>query len=336
MAFESLDVASLTAEWAAIPSPTGHEAHVLRTVEAALEAMGWETHRIAVSGDRFDVLAGPSSGAVVFTTHLDVVPPHIEPRLEGRVLWGRGVADAKGAAAAMTVAANRLRREGLEVSLLFVVGEETDSEGAQAAVAAGLLFDYVVNGEPTENTFASFQKGTLRVTLRTRGLPCHSGYPHMGVSAVDRMLDVLGAVRSTAWPTTPSRGATTLNIGRIEGGVADNVLAPEATARLMFRTIGPAEEVLDLLAQAVRGEAEIEPGKISDPLELYVPPGRPSGPVSFGSDLPYLRAIGVPLMVGPGSILTAHGPDERVPVEELERAVELYTEIGRAACVGSL
>lgn len=322
--------------WAGVPSPAGYEQEVLAHVERDLREMGWDTRRIPVDDSRFDVMAGPPVGRVLFTTHLDTVPPHIPPRREGEELLGRGVVDAKGAAVCLMEAAARLRRAGGDVSLLFVVGEETDSDGARAAVSAGLRFEYVVNGEPTGNVFASYQKGTLRATVRTVGVSCHSGYPEHGASAIELLIDTLEDIRRAAWPSSPSRGVTTVNIGRIEGGVADNVVAPEASARLMFRTIGSCDEVAARLVEVVRGRAEVRLGKASDPLELFVPAGYPRAPVAFGSDLPYLRAIGIPLMVGPGSILVAHGPAERVSIEELARAVRLYTEVGARLLEGDL
>ncbi|MBN1425174.1 M20/M25/M40 family metallo-hydrolase [Candidatus Fermentibacteria bacterium] len=332
----SADMTSLILSWAAIPSPTGEEQAVLQRVEHDLARIGWSTSRIPVNGDRFDILAGNTSGRLVFTTHLDVVPPHIPPRRDGRVLWGRGVVDAKGAGVALLAAASTLKAEGHAVSLLYVVGEEVDSDGAKAAASSGLRFDYVLNGEPTENVFASYQKGTLRATIRTSGISCHSGYPEHGASAIDRLVDVLADIRRAAWPESKQRGRTTVNIGNIEGGVADNVLAPDATARLMFRTIGPCDDVLGRLEEVVGDRAAVERGKASDPLELYVPPGFPSAPVAFGSDLPYLRTVGIPMMLGPGSILVAHGDGEHVAIEALEEAVRSYTSIGRRILQGDL
>lgn len=332
----SADMASLILSWAAIPSPTGGEQAVLTCVEHDLAGMGWPILRIPVTAGRYNILAGPATGRLLFTTHLDVVPPHIAPRSDGRVLRGRGVVDAKGSAVALLAAAARLADEGHPVSLLYVVGEEVDSDGARAAASSGLRFDYVLNGEPTENVFASYQKGTLRATIRTCGVSCHSGYPEHGVSAIDRLLEVLADVRRAAWQKSPQRGHTSVNIGLIQGGVADNVLAPDAMARLMFRTIGPCSDVLERLEEVVGDRAVVEGGKTSDPLELHVPPGYPGAPVAFGSDLPYLRAIGIPMMLGPGSILVAHGDDEHLALAELEEAVEMYTSIGRRILRGDL
>jgi acetylornithine deacetylase len=322
------DVGTLTERWATIPSVTGDETALLRVVEADLIAQQWPVLRIAVERGRYNLLAGEKRGKVIFSTHLDTVPPFFSPRWEGDRLLGRGVSDAKGAAAAMFIAATWLRERVRDVSILYVVGEEGSSDGAKAAQAAGLGFDYVINGEPTDNTFASWQKGTLRVTLTTRGTPCHSGYPEQGESAIHRLVGILGTLLVAEWQSSVELGQETVNIGSISGGLADNVLAPEASARLMFRTVRPYQVTLERLKAITKDAAFIDVEGGCDPLPIYSPPGYQSKPVAFGSDLTYLRQIGTPVMIGPGSILVAHTAREAIARADLARAVELYKEAG--------
>jgi acetylornithine deacetylase len=323
-----LAVGELTERWANIPSVTGDETELLREVERELVSRHWSISRIPVGRHRYNILAGKRRGKVLFSTHLDTVPPFFGARWEGDVLRGRGVADAKGAAAAMLLAATLLREEESDVSILYVVGEEGVSDGAKAAVGADLKFDYVVNGEPTDNVFASWQKGTLRLSLTTRGRACHSGYPEHGESAIHQLVQILGTLLVNEWESSGELGQETLNIGTISGGLADNVLAPEASARLMFRTVSPWRETLEQLETMVSGAASITADGGCDPLAIYSLPAYPSKPVAFGSDLPYLQEIGTPVMVGPGSILTAHTDDELVSRADLEYAVELYKDAG--------
>jgi acetylornithine deacetylase len=323
-----LAVGELTERWANIPSVTGNETELLREVERELVSRQWALSRIPVGTHRYNILAGKRRGKVLFSTHLDTVPPFFGARWEGDVLRGRGVADAKGAAAAMLLAATLLRKEDSDVSILYVVGEEGASDGAKAAVGADLKFDYVVNGEPTDNVFASWQKGTLRLILTARGRACHSGYPEHGESAIHQLVQILGTLLVSEWKSSGELGQETLNIGTISGGLADNVLAPEASARLMFRTVSPWRETLEQLETMVGSAAAITAEGGCDPLAIYSPPAYPSKPVAFGSDLPYLQEIGTPVMVGPGSILTAHTDDELVSRADLECAVELYKEAG--------
>ena len=151
---------------------------------------------------------------MTLSTHLDTVPPFVTPRLEGNRLYGRGACDAKGIAAAMLIAAQRLADEGEErVDLLFVVGEEKSSPGARAANRLPATSRWLVNGEPTESKLASGCKGAQRVIVRVRGREAHSAYSHLGSSAVEPLIDLLPKLRALQLPIDPVLGATTYNIG---------------------------------------------------------------------------------------------------------------------------
>ena len=152
----------------------------------------------------------------------------------------------------MVAAAERLRDRDVSVALLFVVGEETTHDGARAAnqwAAANLRSRprALINGEPTESTLALGTKGAMRVVVRTTGRAAHSAYPELGDSAISRLVALLAELDRLPLPTDPVLGATTVNIGAISGGVADNVIAPAAEARLMARLVTPADEVMPLL-----------------------------------------------------------------------------------------
>jgi acetylornithine deacetylase len=98
----------------------------------------------------------------------------------------------------------------------------------------------LVNGEPTESRLALGTKGALRFVLRAEGRAAHSAYPHLGDSATRRLVRLLADLERLALPEDPLLGATTLNVGGLAGGVADNVIAPWAEARCMARLVTPA------------------------------------------------------------------------------------------------
>src|SRR3954462_4584397 len=128
------DVVSLAAELIAIQSTTGSESGAVDFVSKWLVARGWNVTLQEVSRGRAHVWASRAGGGVTLSTPLDTVPPYIAPKLEGDKLFGRGACDAKGIAAAMLVAADKLAKAGEQrVDLLFVVGEEKGSDGARAA-----------------------------------------------------------------------------------------------------------------------------------------------------------------------------------------------------------
>src|ERR1700738_4211956 len=212
------DVVSLAAELLSIQSTTGSEGTTVDFVSRWLVGRGWNVTLQEVSRGRANIWASRSGGGVTFSTHLDTVPPYVPPRLEGTKLFGRGSSDAKGIAAAMLVAADRLVSGGGKrgEELLFVVGEEKGSDGARAANNLGTKSRFLINGEPTESKLASGAKGSLRATIRTRGREAHSAYPHLGRSAIEPLLDLLPTLRRLSLPSDPVLGETTVNIGTIK------------------------------------------------------------------------------------------------------------------------
>jgi len=319
------DVVALAAELLGTDSSTGAEAGAVTFV-----TRGWNVRLQEVSRGRANVWASRSGSGVTFSTHLDTVPPYIAPRLDGSRLLGRGACDAKGIAAAMLCAAERLAADDENrVDLLFVVGEEQGSDGARAANNLAATSRFLVNGEPTESKLASGAKGSIRVTVRTRGTAAHSAYSHLGTSAIEPMLELLPTLRSVALPHDPVLGATTFNIGTIHGGTAGNIVPALCESEVMFRLVGPVDEVKHALERWARGKAELEYGSHIPVQRFHVLDGFEVAPVAFTTDIPLLSRWGTPLLFGPGSIGVAHTTGEFIDVAELRSAVDAYARIAR-------
>ncbi len=313
-------------------STTGDEAGVAAILERELGADGYTVGRQQVVPDRDNLFAivDGESPRLLFSTHIDTVPPHIPFRQENGTVFGRGACDTKGGIVAMLEAGRRLRATGATgFGYLFVVGEEVDHCGAKAARTLGLHVDDIILCEPTVCRVISAQKGVVKVRIVAEGKAAHSGFPHRGISAVERLLTTLESLRRRDWPMHEILGQTFFNIGLIQGGVAANVLAPSATAELMFRTVGPSEDILaaidDALVDGVRRELLTENGP-----ELFdVPAGYETGVANFNTDASFLKQIGRILLVGPGDIEVAHSENEHITLEQLDRGIELYTRLGR-------
>lgn len=337
----STDVVDLAGWLMSFESTSGTETALTTALARALEAAGWRVTRIPVSDGRFDVLATSGKGPyVTLSTHLDTVPPWIPPsRSEGK-LHGRGACDAKGIAAAMICAADRLRASGAPIAMLFVVGEETTHDGAHAAndwlERTRFPSTALVNGEPTESTLALGTKGAMRVRITTYGEAAHSAYPELGRSATSALVKLLAELDAVAMPTDVLFGETTINIGKLAGGVADNVVAPEAEARLMARLVGPSDEVWERLQRWVGDRASIVRGIEVPAVKLRVLPGFPTSVVAFATDIPALPSWGTPYLFGPGSIHVAHRDDEFIAVDELRAAVDAYERIVRACLAAAV
>ncbi len=321
-----------------IPSVTGDEGAVARHLLELLPNLGFpEVELQRVDGDRYNVHAFPPTCRIVFCTHLDTVGPFEPSREEGDRLFGRGATDAKGAMAAMILAAQDLRRRGEGgVGLLFVVGEEVDSVGAHAANRIAPACEFLVLGEPTGGRLASAHKGVLAFRLEASGRPGHSARPEGGRSAVHGLLDTLAPIRAGDWGDDPELGPATVNIGVLHGGSAANVLAAEANAEVMIRLVGSASDAADRVRELVgqNPAVEITAMRAADPTRFHTLSGFEAEPVGFGSDAPYLPAFGAPLLYGPGSIHQAHIAGEWIRKSDLHRAVEDYTRIAVALLAG--
>jgi acetylornithine deacetylase len=332
-----LDPTALAVTLMEAASTSGSEGPAVDAAERLLATRGWRTTRVPVSPGRDALFAAADARSphVTLSTHLDTVPPYIAPRLEGDRLWGRGACDAKGIAAAMICAAERLRARDVRVGLLFVVGEETMHDGAHAANDAQPRLApenrVLINGEPTESVLGSGTKGALRFTLRTSGRAAHSAYPHLGESATAKLVALLGELDGLTLPSDPMLGETTVNIGQLAGGVADNVTAPWAEARCMARLVTPDAELKPLIEEWVAGRAAIEYGSMVPPVRLGTVPGFASAVVAYATDVPALGNWGTPYLFGPGSIHVAHTDVEFIDLAELRAAVDAYERLAVAA-----
>lgn len=276
---------------------------------------------------------------VVFSTHIDTVPPFIEPRLDGRVMFGRGACDTKGGFVAQLLAYQKLKAEGFSgLGFVLVVNEETDHSGARIAIQHAAMDRLKTNDgeasaqiilcEPTQNQIVSAQKGLLKIRLKYTGKAAHSAYPERGFSAIHDMIPELNALLELNWPTDPRLGPTTLNVGEIEGGVAANVFAPSAAATLMIRLTRPVGEVQPLVEAAVK-KGQIEVISAMDPVFYEPPENYPTRTVSFNTDAAILSEIAPVWLCGPGDIEVAHSDHEHIDLDEMHAGAELYADLAR-------
>ncbi|KAF9871086.1 hypothetical protein CkaCkLH20_11503 [Colletotrichum karsti] len=290
-----------------------------------------------VEGDRQNVFAYPGTSRetrVLLTSHYDTVPPFIPYSRDGDEIRGRGTADAKGSIAAQITAVEALLESGEisdgDVSLLFVVGEETGGDGMQTANNLNLTWEAVIFGEPTENQLVRAHKGVLGLNVTADGIAGHSGYPEQGRNAIDLLVRSLGAIIDAELPSTEEFGDTTLNVGVIEGGIASNVIPENATARTSIRL---ATDDIDLVKEVLSQAAyNATPEHVSlsfnaggKPVSLdYDVDGFNTTVANYYTDVPYLQGDHKRYLYGPGTILVAHSNDERILVSDLEGAVEGY------------
>jgi acetylornithine deacetylase len=328
----SLDVVSFTRQLVDIESITGNEGPVGDFLLSELRRLGYDVRQMPVEGARKNVIAtspGNSTPAVFFSTHMDTVPPFIASSEDASKIYGRGSCDAKGIIAAQVGAAEKLRKENIGVGLLFLVGEERDSLGAKVANQQADGCKFLVNGEPTENHVALASKGSLRATVTAEGRMAHSAYPELGDSAIDKLIEALSRLRAMKLPSTEGIGPSTLNIGVIEGGRAPNVIPDHAKAQLLYRLVGPADELKKQIVETAGDKVGVEFTLEIPFMRLHALDGLPTMVAAFTTDIPALSNWGKPLLVGPGSIHVAHTTGEFIEKKQLHEAVELYANIVR-------
>jgi acetylornithine deacetylase len=337
--FSPLDPIRFTQQLCEIESTTYNEGRVGDFLAEFLAARGWAVEKTpvpqpeesAAAGERWNVFAGIAGQTpeLVFSTHMDTVPPYIPFSEDAEFLHGRGVSDAKGIIAAQVAAAEVLRTAGFRIGLLFVSGEERDSAGAKVANESPKGSRFLINGEPTDNRLALASKGSLRAVFKASGKMAHSAYPELGDSAVHKLVEVLARLLKMDLPVTEDVGPSTLNIGQIRGGHAPNVIADKAEAQVLVRLVSESEPVRAALMEAAGDLAEVDFTLDIPFVRLRAVEGLPTMIAKFTTDIPQLSNWGEPLLLGPGSIHVAHTPHEKVAKKELKEAVELYIRVAK-------
>ncbi|HEV2424692.1 MAG TPA: M20/M25/M40 family metallo-hydrolase [Terriglobia bacterium] len=328
-----MELFELTRALVNINSVTGSEGACSQFLCDYLAGAGFQAEMQRVSGERSNVFAARGEPKVVLSTHIDTVPPFLEAREDESYLYGRGACDAKGIIAAQVAAAEKLTAEGQrDFGLLFLVGEETGSDGARTANLTPRGSQYLINGEPTENRLVIGTKGNMWLRIETRGRMAHSAYSELGESAIEKLLDILAEVRRLPLPRDPVFGSASMNVGLISGGRAPNVVPDEASADIMYRTVpesSPDPSLKATLEDLLRGRARVQFLRETPPLRMEAIEGFETQVVSFTTDLPSLGNWGRPLLIGPGSIHEAHTENEKVAKRELLEAVEIYARLVR-------
>ncbi len=327
-----MDLVRFTRQLVDIDSTTGSEGAAGEHLARELAALDYNVEEMPVEPGRFNVYAVPRGGPVpqlVFSTHMDTVPPFIASSEDEEKIYGRGSCDAKGIIAAQIAAAQRLRADGFPLGLLFLVGEERDSLGAKIANPRSPGCRYLLNGEPTGNKMATASKGALRVEIVAQGRMAHSAYPELGESAIDKLLDALARLRSMPLPTSPEVGPCTMNIGMITGGRAPNVIPDCARAHLLYRLVGPADDLRKRIVMTAGDRVHTDFVLEIPFVRLRTVDGIPTTVVAFTTDIPALSNWGEPMLLGPGSIHVAHTDGEFVEKKHLHEAIEMYCSIAK-------
>ncbi|MDP3453761.1 MAG: M20/M25/M40 family metallo-hydrolase [Bacteroidales bacterium] len=260
---------------------------------------------------------------IIFCTHLDTVPPYIEPRADNGKIFGRGACDAKGQIITAFNTCKELHQEGeSDFGLLLVAGEEIGSKGAK--VANNLIKDcrYVIVGEPTENKLIKAGKGIQLYEVNIQGISAHSGYPQFGDDAIERLRIFLDKLSEIKYPVDNLLGTTTYNIGMLSSLNAHNVLPNLVSFKIYFRTTFSSHLLIENSLKRISDDnIQITKVREDKPYRFHYIDGYQSDVVAFACDGPCLNNLGKCLLYGPGSIKVAHTDKEFINISDLEKAV---------------
>ncbi|KAG5359238.1 Peptidase M20 domain-containing protein [Yarrowia sp. E02] len=320
-----------------IPSISLNESHVssflanhLRDLNYHVELIG-EKNRpniYAYKGDK-------DSSKVLLTSHIDTVPPYIPYSVKGDRIYGRGAVDAKSCVAAQITAVEELLKNGEinpeDVALLYVVGEEISGNGGMRIVNDELKkqWNTAIFGEPTELKLGVGHKGFATIRIAVKGKASHSGYPELGISANEILVDALYELSHSTLPKSPLLGPSTLNIGQMHGGIAANIVPADANAVVTIRIAADEDEVKNVVTGVLNKYEHLTYTFESRPPQLldYKVDGFESIVLAYSTDVPYLTGDFKKFLYGPGSIHVAHAPDEFVSISDLEASVEGYKKL---------
>ncbi|MBK8549833.1 MAG: M20/M25/M40 family metallo-hydrolase [Ignavibacteria bacterium] len=261
---------------------------------------------------------------VIFNSHLDTVPPYISPLKENDIIKGRGSCDAKGQLAYLFEACLQLRKEGYsDFGMLMTAGEEDGSQGAMAANKLIKDCDFIIIGEPTENKLISASKGNICADFVFKGKSCHSGYPHLGDSATERMYTFIHRLKEIDFGEDEILGRTMFNVGMLESKNAHNVVSDLVTMKVFFRTTFVSHDVLtDRVKNILDEKSEMNVLFRHRPMKFFTTEGFETGTVAYGTDAPSFNNVKNIILYGPGSILDAHTEHEFIKISDMHKAVE--------------
>lgn len=303
--------------------------------------------------------ANPPAVELALVGHTDTVP--YDPawteatsltEKDGK-LYGRGACDTKAFIAAMLTAVEGCSITSLKrpLALVFTADEELGLFGAKRLAAAkALQVQYAIVGEPTSLQPMRAGKGYCLAEVIVRGREAHSAYPAFGASAISRAAHLLTRFEALAEELKTETHAdfdppyTTYNVGLIRGGTAKNVIPGECRFTIEWRPV-PGQDphrVLEVLSLAIETErnnepdfdCQVEAGRADNGFETAADSGlvslmekltgKASGTVAFGTEAPQMIELGADAVVlGPGDIRVAHRTGEFVPIDELNRCVEI-------------
>jgi succinyl-diaminopimelate desuccinylase len=353
------DLLGLTAQLVDIPSVSHEEAAIADHVQAMLaSAPHLEVARIGNNVVARTSLAGRAERPMrlLLAGHLDTVPANgnERARVSGDTCRGLGSTDMKGGLTVMIEAVRRVTVPALDVTFIAYVCEEVEQRHSglleiEASAPEWLTADAAVLGEPTASIVEAGCQGALRIGVEIGGERAHTARPWMGVNAIHRLSDVLGAVAAYEGRRPVIDGCEyreALQAVAVSGGVANNVVpdsarlvlnhrfAPDRTGDEAFEAICAfvAPNLDESHGDSIRLESTVlaAPPSLGHQLLARLVESSGAAPrAKLGwTDVSFFASRGVPAAnFGPGDPALAHSAGERVERADLDRAYSVLCDL---------
>lgn len=327
-----ISVEELLKNLVSIPSISNDETKLAKYIWSLLSQFGFKLKKIPVNNNRFNIVALIGDPKIYFSAHMDTVVPYIDFKEDEKYFYGRGSCDTKASIASMVTAAIKAKDNGInDFGLIFTVGEESDFAGIKSLINSGLEIPFIVVGEPTSCSLVNGHYGILNIKLTTKGKPAHTSQPHKGINAIDLLIKTIRKINQISiHPETP------ISLVKIEGGSADNIVPSSASAIFGLRpSPNDSNNYYNLFKSKLGQEKNIEIESLINiaPVHFNIP--KEFSFIGQGQTVKYFTELSFcpnGVVLGPGDIQFAHGPDERISKRELPKAVNIYYQILKNYC----
>lgn len=308
-------------------SLSGAENRICQIVASVLRNEGFSVKVNKVDENGSNIIVRVGKPKVFLMAHLDTVEPYFPYSETSELIYGRGACDTKGSAASMICAASAcLAKNVRDFGLIFTVGEESDFRGVKKLLSSKIEIPFAVVGEPTSLGVVNGHYGYTELKLIANGKAVHTSNPEKGENAIEKLVFAINIIKEKV---RPQKG-TIMTLVKISGGTATNVVPDLAEALYSFR-VSPYDnfDYLQIFKKRVGNLVGVFEGNKLDSVASKVPNhlkflGKPKI-TKYCTELSFLGNRGV--VIGPGDITVAHANNEFVKKAELEKAVEIYSEI---------
>jgi acetylornithine deacetylase/succinyl-diaminopimelate desuccinylase-like protein len=281
----------------------------------------------------YNILAYIGKPKVIFSNHIDTVPGQLEIKVIDGKIFGRGACDNKSQVAAAILASERALDAGLtDFGLLFTIQEEKDLLGAKYALS--LIPDtckLIVVGEPTNLDMVIGHNGILVFELISKGKTAHGSVPEKGINAIELLIDDLNILREAKFNVDKVLGKNILNVGKISGGTADNIVPDYAKAVIAYRTVGDSSKIINKIKSLVKSEVNVllkfEPFFADLIKDLAKIIKTKTKTVRYFTEASIFSQRSNVIILGAGNINEAHSQKEFVSIKEYEKLVVMYLHI---------